>query len=85
MDEFLDLHYGRAATPIRRYINSLHDDAESKGKTRNCMGTGADYKIEDEIIRTGLDAFDEALQLADDDVIRTRVEKAHCRLLRCDR
>ena len=76
MDEFLDLHYGRAATPIRRYINFLHDDAESKGKTRSCMGTEADYKIEDEIIRTGLDAFDEALQLADDDVIRARVEKA---------
>ncbi len=40
------------------------------------MGTGEDYKIEERVVRAGLDAFDEAVKLADNDVVRKRVEKA---------
>ena len=76
MDEFLSLHYGKAAPPIRRYINFLHDNAEAKGLSRSCMGTGEDYKIPEPVIRAGLDAFDRAINLADNDLVRERVEKA---------
>ena len=76
MDEFLNLHYGKAAPPIRRYINFLHDNAEAKGMSRSCMGTGEDYKIEEPVIRAGLEAFDQAMKLAGNDVVRQRVEKA---------
>jgi hypothetical protein len=76
MDEFLGLHYGAAAPPIRRYIDFLHDNAEAKGMSRSCMGTGEDYKIEERVVHAGLDAFDEAMKLADNDVVRERVEKA---------
>ena len=76
MDEFLRLHYGKAAAPIRRYIDFLHDNADAKGHVRGCMGTGADYSIEEPVIRAGLEAFEEAMKLADNDVVRARVEKA---------
>ena len=76
MDDFLNLHYGKAAPPIRRYINFLHDNAEAKGMSRHCQGTGEDYKIEEPVIRAGLEAFEEAMKLADNDVVRARVEKA---------
>lgn len=77
MDEFMDLHYGPAGPPIRRFINLVHDNAEKKGIHRNCYGTAADYGIDETIAQAGLDAFAEALQLAGNDVIlRRRVEKA---------
>ncbi|MBN2309581.1 MAG: DUF4838 domain-containing protein [Candidatus Hydrogenedentes bacterium] len=76
MDEFLDLHYGRAADPIRRFINLVHDNAEARGIQRNCSGSAADFGIDDAIIEAGFNAFDEALRLADDDTVRDRVEKA---------
>ena len=52
IDEFLDLHYGKAAPPIRRFINMYHDHCESKGIHRNCFGRAADYAI-DETDRQG--------------------------------
>lgn len=76
MDEFLDLHYGRAAEPIRRFINLVHDNAEARGVHRNCFGRAADYGLDESIAQAGLDAFAEALQMAEDDAVRSRVEKA---------
>jgi len=32
MGEFLALHYGRAAGPIRRFIGLVHDTAEASGE-----------------------------------------------------
>jgi hypothetical protein len=75
-DEFLDLHYGRAAGPIRRFINLVHDNAAAKGLHHNCFGRGADYGVDEQIAQAGLDAFAEALRLADSDEMRARVEKA---------
>ena len=76
IDEFLDLHYGKAAAPIRRFINMYHDRCESKGIHRNCFGRAADYAIDETIAKAALDAFDKALTLADSDAVRSRVEKA---------
>jgi len=76
VDEFLDLHYGKAAPPIRRFINLYHDHCLAKGIHRNCFGRAADYAIDETIARAALDAVAEALALADDDATRSRVEKA---------
>ena len=36
MDEFLDLHYGPAAGPIREFIHRVHDKAEASSQHHNC-------------------------------------------------
>jgi hypothetical protein len=76
MEEFLALHYGRAAGPIRRFINRVHDHAEASGLHPNCFGRAADYAVDESIAQAGLEAFAAALQLADTDEIKARVEKA---------
>jgi len=76
MDEFLDLHYGRAAPPIRRFINLVHDRAEASGLHRNCYGWAVSYGLDREVAQAGLNAFDEAMKLAETDQVRARVEKA---------
>jgi len=76
IDEFLDLHYGRAAVPIRRFINLTHEHALASGLHPNCFGRAKDYAIDESIAQAGLDAFAEAMELAENDAIRARVEKA---------
>lgn len=76
MDEFLDLHYGPAAPPIRAYIKRIHDRAEASGRHDNCFARLADYGLDESDAQAGLDAFAKALTLADSDEVRARVEKA---------
>lgn len=82
MDEFIDLHYGRAGVPIRRFIELTHDNAEAKGIHRNCFGQAGDYALDADIAKAGLAAFDEAMSLADSEQVRQRVEKASICALR---
>jgi len=74
--EFLDLHYGRGAAPIRRFLNLTHGHALASGLHPNCFGRAKDYAIDDTIAQAGLDAFAEAMELAENDAVRARVEKA---------
>jgi hypothetical protein len=76
VDEFLTLHYGPAAGPIREFIQRVHDKAESSGRHRNCFGRLADYGLDQTDAEFGLDAFARALALADSETLRQRVEKA---------
>ena len=76
MDEFLDLHYGRAAEAIRQFINLTHDNALASGLHPNCFGNAKSYAINESIAQAGLDAFAKAVKLAANDTIRSRVEKA---------
>jgi hypothetical protein len=76
IDEFLDLHYGRAAGPIRRFINLTHENALASGLHPNCFGRAKDYSVDETIVQAGLDAFAEAMELAENDTVRPRVEKA---------
>jgi len=76
MDEFLGLHYGRSAPPIRRFIDLVHDHAQASGLQTGCGGQAKDFAIDESIVQAGLAAFEEALALADNDTIRRRVEKA---------
>jgi hypothetical protein len=82
MDEFLRLHYGRAAAPIRRFIELVHDHAEAgfphphSQKYPHWGGPARFYAIDESIAQAGLEAYDEALKLAENDAVRRRVEKA---------
>lgn len=76
IDEFLDLHYGPAAPPIRQFINMYHDHCAARKIHRNCFGRGADYAIDDTIAQAALAAFSDALALAGSDVVKARVDKA---------
>ena len=76
IDEFLDLHYGRSAGPIRRFIHLTHENALASGLHPNCFGRAKNYAIDESIARAGLDAFAEAMELAENDAVRARVEKA---------
>ena len=75
MNEFLGLHYGQAAPPILRYINLIHDNAEKRNLHYGCFGKAADYGIDESISNAGLEAFKEAMSLADNETIHARVEK----------
>jgi hypothetical protein len=76
IDEFLRLHYGRAADPIRRYINRLHDQAEASELHPNCFGSAKDYGVDKSFAESAVAAFEEALALAESEEIQSRVEKA---------
>ncbi len=73
--EFLDLHYGRAAGPIRSFVQRIHDRAEASGRHHNCFGRLADYGLDETDAQAGLDAFAQALELAPDQEVRDRVER----------
>ena len=75
MNEFLNLHYGKAAPPIRRFINLIHDTAEPLIDRGNAVYPER-YGMDETTAKAALDAFEEALQLADDEIVRRRVEKA---------
>jgi hypothetical protein len=76
INEFLDLHYGPAADPIRAFIEHVHDKAEASGKHQNCFGRLANYGLDASDADKGLEAFEKALAAADSDAVRERVEKA---------
>ena len=77
-NEFLRLHYGPAAGPIRYYLDLLHDKAEAV--TKNYMhfaGHPSNFGIDEELVQAGLKSFEAAWELVGDDkVLRARVEKA---------
>jgi hypothetical protein len=80
-DEFIDLHYGRAAGTICEYIDFLHDTVRINTKSKpwvSFCGWRENFGIDDELVQTGMKLFEEALRLADNDneVVRSRVEKA---------
>ena len=77
IDEFVRLHYGSAAEPIRTFVNLFHENAIQKRIERTCLHPrAAEWGIDAQITQAGLQAFAKALQLADDDAVRGRVEKA---------
>ena len=77
MNEFLDLHYGKATLPIRHFINLMHDKAQARMIDANYFSSSAkDFGLDASIAKAGLGAFDEAMLLAEDEAVRSRVEKA---------
>ena len=81
-DEFLSLYYGRAAKPIREWIDLFHEQAEASGSESNINATAKSYGLDAALGERGLKLFDEAIQLADNVTIRQRVEKVSVTALR---
>jgi hypothetical protein len=81
-DEFLDRHYGQAAPPIRAYLDRLHASALAKHLHQNCFGRDQDYGIDQVLVQYWLDQFARALELAETEAVRRRVEKASLCALR---
>ena len=75
IDEFLQLHYGRAAPPIARFINLVQDRGLASGRHTNCFGRGHDYGIDESVGLAGVAAMQEALELAQSAVVQRRIEK----------
>ena len=75
-EEFIQLHYKNAAQPIMDYIEMLHDNAEASGLHPGCFPSPEEVGLRPEISRKAFDYFEQALNLADDETVRARVEKA---------
>jgi Domain of unknown function (DUF4838) len=84
MDEFVTLHYKKAAGSILKFIDLIHDTAEASGRHRHCMAHYAQYYgIHGwDVASRGLALFDKALALEPDGVVHQRVEKASIAALR---
>ncbi len=76
LEEFLKLHYKRAAEPLMDYIDMFHDNAEAKRVHPDCYPSAYEVGLNPEISRNIFDYFEDALALADDDTVRARVKKA---------
>lgn len=76
IEEFVELHYGSAAKLILEYIEMLHDNAEESGVHPNCFPKPEEVGLRPEIARKALDYFNRALELADNEAVCARVEKA---------
>jgi hypothetical protein len=76
IEEFVTLHYGKAAPLILEYINMLHDNAEQAGVHPGCFPKPAEVGLNPEISRKIFNYFQKAVEMADDEVVRSRVEKA---------
>ena len=76
LEEFVKLHYGSSAQPILEYINMFHDNAEKEGLHPGCFPSPKDVGLNPEMCKKIMAYFDTALKLADNDVIKARVEKA---------
>ena len=75
-EEFVQLHYKSAAQPISDYIEMLHDNAEESGVHPGCFPSPEEVGLRPEISRKAFGYFEQALNLADDEAVRARVEKA---------
>ena len=75
-EEFIRLHYEDAAGPILDYVHMLHDNAEAKGVHPNCFPSPEEVGLDPEISRRALACFEQALEQAPDETVRSRVEKA---------
>jgi hypothetical protein len=76
LEEFVRLNYKSASQPILDYINMFHDNAEKTGLNPGTFPSPADVGLNPEMCKKIMDYFNKALALADDDVVKARVEKA---------
>jgi hypothetical protein len=76
LEEFVQLHYQGAAAPILECIDLFHDHAWQSGNHPDCFPSPDDVALTPEIARQMLALFQRALELADDEAVRARVEKA---------
>ncbi|MCB9783146.1 MAG: DUF4838 domain-containing protein [Candidatus Omnitrophica bacterium] len=74
--EFCMLHYGKAAPPILAYIDLIHENAEKEGVHPGCFPTACEVGLNEEVVIRAMKLFEKALDLAENETVRNRVEKA---------
>jgi hypothetical protein len=75
--EFLDLHYGRAAPPIRRFVELVHEHYRKAGVHQSsCIKARWHLPVDHRVSELGLSAFRDAMGLAENENVKARVEKA---------
>ncbi len=82
IDEFLTLYYGKAAGPIRDWIDLFHKQAIASGSESNINAPARSYGLDASLGEQGLRLFERAIEQADNEVIRNRVEKVSITALR---
>ena len=75
INEFLDLHYGKVAPPIRRFLDITYRHYRDTGLHLS-LRDNRNLPIDRAIAQIGLDLFNQAMKFAENDKIKTRVEKA---------
>ncbi len=76
LTEFVHLHYKAAAPAILKYITFLHDNVEERNLHPRCFPSPEDVGLDAESSQRVFDYFQEALALAENSEVQTRVEKA---------
>jgi hypothetical protein len=77
IDEFIALHYGHSAPPIRQFVNLIHNHYESLKLHHSRFITDMrHFPIDNSVAEAGLELFRQALDLADNEKVKSRVEKA---------
>ncbi len=76
LDEFLDLHYGPAAGPVREFIAFMHAHAADSGAEPRCNGLARTYAINSAYAAEALKAFAKAKDACKGDAeLLARVDK----------
>lgn len=75
-EEFVTLHYKGAAQPILEYINAFHDNAEMRGVHPGCFPSPEEVGLDAAFAKRAFKFFEQANAMADDNIVRARVEKA---------
>jgi uncharacterized protein DUF4838 len=75
-DEFLALHYGPAAEPLRAYLELIHEAATRKGVHPTIFSGPREWGLDADTSQPIMALFDQAMARAPDDAIRARVVKA---------
>jgi len=75
VDEFVNLHYGRAADQVRAYLKLIGETARNWGRHQNCFGGSTSYGIDAKVARQALEILDMGVATAENDEVRSRVEK----------
>jgi len=74
--DFCRMHYAESARPIIDYLTYYHDLVDKKGKHPTCFPTESSLCLNAETVGQIGKYFEQALALAQSDVVRSRVEKA---------
>ena len=76
METFCRLHYGAAAETIIEYLTWYHDLVADAGAHPTCFATESELQINPETARRIMAYFQRALEQAESEKVRVRVEKA---------
>jgi Domain of unknown function (DUF4838)/Glycosyl hydrolase family 20, domain 2 len=75
IDEFVTLHYGRAADKVKAYLSLIGETARRSGVHQNCFGSAAGYGMNATIARKAIELLEEGMKAAENEEVRNRVEK----------